>query len=228
MAGGRREESSSSLTLTLFRTRRGLVSSLSFPSPFCKREADSRFPRGPSSSGGVPPALSTSSLSLQSTASIHLRPRVDVEGAHFIAIPAHGLERGVVITQLSFPAQEVLLLEDGQPRVAVVLQGRESEHQGVSRKPQQAPAPQLSSPKISLPSPALWKDSKATGTGNLIRGKTFPKFTQNKQGQQALVIKAKKKIIKKNQYDTQQQGIGGKLECCTRVKSRVWRSGFKS
>ena len=140
------------MTLTLFRTRQGLVSlSLSFPSPFYTREADSRFPRGPSSSGGVPPALSTSSLSPQSTASIHLRPRVDVEGAHFIAIPAHRLEGGVIITQLSLPAQEVLLLEDGQPRVAVVLQGTESEHQGVSRKPQPAPASQLSSPKISLP-----------------------------------------------------------------------------
>lgn len=44
-----------------------------------------------------------------------------MEGAHFIAIPAHGLEGGVVITQLAFPAQKVLLLEDGQPRVAMVL-----------------------------------------------------------------------------------------------------------
>lgn len=52
---------------------------------------------------------------------IHLRPRVDMEGAHFIAIPAHGLEGRVVITQLAFPAQKVLLLEDGQPRVTVVL-----------------------------------------------------------------------------------------------------------
>lgn len=68
---------------------------------------------------------------------IHLRPRVDMEGAHFIAIPAHGLEGGVVITQLSFLAQEVLLLKDGQPRLAVVLQvqGTESEHQVLSRKP---------------------------------------------------------------------------------------------
>ena len=100
-----------------------------------------------------PPARSTSSPPLQSPASIHLRPRVDVEGAHFIAIPAHGLEGGVVITELSFPAQEVLLLEDGQPGVTVVLQaqGTESEHQGVSRQPRPAPAPQLSSPKISLP-----------------------------------------------------------------------------
>ena len=44
-----------------------------------------------------------------------------MEGAHFIAIPAHGLEGGVVITQLAFPAQKVLLLEDGQPRVTMVL-----------------------------------------------------------------------------------------------------------
>lgn len=68
---------------------------------------------------------------------IHLRPRVDMEGAHFIAIPAHGLEGGVVIAQLSFLAQEVLLLKDGQPRVAVVLQvqGTEPEYQVLSRKP---------------------------------------------------------------------------------------------
>lgn len=56
---------------------------------------------------------------------MHLRPRLDAEGAHFIATPAHGLEGGRVITQLSFPAQEVLLLEDSQPRVTVVLQHRE-------------------------------------------------------------------------------------------------------
>lgn len=66
--------------------------------------------------------LPTSSLSLPHR--IHLRPRLDVEGAHFVAIPSHGLEGGVVITQLSFPAQEVLSLEDGQPCVTVVLQAQ--------------------------------------------------------------------------------------------------------
>ena len=45
-------------------------------------------------------------------------------------------------------------------------------------------------------SPALWKDNKATGTGNLTRAKTFQKFTQNKQGQQALVIKERKESKK--------------------------------
>lgn len=48
-------------------------------------------------------------------ARVHLRPRLNVEGAHFSAVPAHGLQRGIVIVQLAFPAQEVLLLEDGQP-----------------------------------------------------------------------------------------------------------------
>lgn len=77
-------------------------------------------------------------------------------------------------------------------------------------------------------SPALWKDKKATGTGNLTRDKTFQKFTQNKQGQQALVIKEKKKRIKKINMTPHSRGSGRKLECYTRVKTRVWRSGFKS
>lgn len=63
-------------------------------------------------------------LPFQAEPWVHLRPRVDVEGAHFIAFPAHGLEGGVVVVQLSLPAQEVLLLIDGQPRVAVVLQAQ--------------------------------------------------------------------------------------------------------
>lgn len=49
-----------------------------------------------------------------------------MEGAHFRAVPAHGLQRRVVVAQLAFPAEEVLLLEDGQPRVTVVLQTTES------------------------------------------------------------------------------------------------------
>uniref|UniRef100_M3XI98 Si:dkey-174n20.1 n=1 Tax=Latimeria chalumnae TaxID=7897 RepID=M3XI98_LATCH len=52
---------------------------------------------------------------------VHLRARVDTEGAHFIIAPAHGLQRGVVITHFSFSTQEVLLFIDGHPAVPMVL-----------------------------------------------------------------------------------------------------------
>ena len=43
-----------------------------------------------------------------------------------------------------------------------------------------------------------------------------------------MVIKEKKKRIKKINMILNSRGSGGKLECCTRVKRRVWRSVFKS
>ena len=228
MAGGRREESSSSLTLTLFRTRQGLVSpSLSFPSPFCTREADSRFPKGPSSSGGVPLALSTSSLSPEhsldpltprsgrgrSPLHCHPSPSPGGRGSHHSALPS---------CPGSSPARRwSASSRGGSAGNRVRASGCQSE----------APASPCIPALISTnqpSSPALWKDNKATGTGNLTRAKTFQKFTQNKQGQQALVIKEKKKRIKKINMILNSRGSGGKPECCTRVKRRVWRCGFKS
>lgn len=107
----------------------------------------------------------------------HLRPGVDVEGAHFIAIPAHGLEGGIVIAQLSFPAQEVLLVVDGEPGVAVVLQAQKtaSDLQAPGWKPRSCFWPPH--PCSYLPrQPSLqtfWKGKKATGTWSLTRGIPF-------------------------------------------------------
>lgn len=42
------------------------------------------------------------------------------------------------------------------------------------------------------------------------------------------MIKEKKKRIKKISMTPHSRGSGRKPECYTRVKTRVWRSGFKS
>lgn len=55
----------------------------------------------------------------------HSRSRLDPERANFIVAPAHGLEGGIIVTQLALTAQEVLTLVDGHTTLSVVLQGRE-------------------------------------------------------------------------------------------------------
>lgn len=98
-----------------------------------------------------------------------------MEGAHFVAIPSHGLEGGIVITQLSFSAQEVLLLKDGQPRVTVVLhtQGTGSDHRCTvgNQEPAAHPGPPLLPDQSFLQTAR--KGNKATGTRNLTRGIPF-------------------------------------------------------
>lgn len=106
---------------------------------------------------------------------MHLRPRLDAEGARF-AILSQGLQGGGVITQFSFPAQEVLLLKDGQPHAPAVLraQGTGSDpgaHSWVPPLPTPSPSPPLS-PNQSLLQ-IFWKGNKATGTRNLTGGIPF-------------------------------------------------------
>lgn len=60
----------------------------------------------------------------------YLRASVDPEGAHLAAAPAHGSERGVVLTQVSLAAQEVLLFKDGHLAVPVVLRWGGGEREG--------------------------------------------------------------------------------------------------
>lgn len=87
-----------------------------------------------------------------------------MEGAHFRAVPAHGLQRRVVVAQLAFPAEEVLLLEDGQPRVTVVLQTTESwvSPPGAGWDTQEPlPLARPLSPKSAL--------RRATGSGKLYK-----------------------------------------------------------
>lgn len=52
-----------------------------------------------------------------------LRSALHVHGAHLRHEPAHGLQRGVVITQLGAAAHEVLSLKDHHAAAAVRLRG---------------------------------------------------------------------------------------------------------
>lgn len=58
-----------------------------------------------------------------------LRSTLHMHGPHLRHAPAHGLEGGVVITQLSTATQEVLLLKDGHTatlmRLGEMKNGRE-------------------------------------------------------------------------------------------------------
>ena len=56
----------------------------------------------------------------------HSRSRLDPEGAHFVVAPAHGLEGGIVVAQLTLTGHEVLTLEDGHATLPVVLGGKRS------------------------------------------------------------------------------------------------------
>lgn len=47
-----------------------------------------------------------------------------MHGANFGHLPAHGLQRGVVVTDLHTAAHEVLLLEDDHATALVGLQGQ--------------------------------------------------------------------------------------------------------
>lgn len=57
---------------------------------------------------------------------VHLRATLHMHGAHFRATPSHGLQRGIVVTQLSTAAQEVLLLKHDHTTALVRLK-REKE-----------------------------------------------------------------------------------------------------
>lgn len=54
----------------------------------------------------------------------HLRAALDLHGAHFVVGPAHGLQRGVVISNLPLAADEVVFLENGDLGFLVILRGR--------------------------------------------------------------------------------------------------------
>lgn len=54
----------------------------------------------------------------------HLRATLDLHGAHFVVGPAHGLQRGVVISNLPLAADEVVFLENGDLGFLVILWGR--------------------------------------------------------------------------------------------------------
>lgn len=54
----------------------------------------------------------------------HLRAALDLHGAHFVVGPAHGLQRGVVVTDLPLAADEVVFLEDGDLGFLVILGGK--------------------------------------------------------------------------------------------------------
>lgn len=50
-----------------------------------------------------------------------LRSTLNVHGSNLFVNPAHGLERGVVISKLELTTQHVLQLEDGHAGLLVVL-----------------------------------------------------------------------------------------------------------
>ena len=50
-----------------------------------------------------------------------LRSTLNVHGSNLVVHPAHGLQRGVVITQLELTTGHVLHLEDGHAGLLVVL-----------------------------------------------------------------------------------------------------------
>lgn len=54
----------------------------------------------------------------------HLRATLDLHGAHFVVGPAHGLQRGVVISNLPLAADEVVFLKNGDLGFLVILWGR--------------------------------------------------------------------------------------------------------
>ena len=61
---------------------------------------------------------------------VYLRSRVDLNGGHLLAAPAHGLQGRVVIAHLKLATLEVLGLVQGDLAVTVVLwleRGRERE-----------------------------------------------------------------------------------------------------
>lgn len=51
------------------------------------------------------------------------RAALHMHGAHFRTTPSHGLQRGVVVTQLHTAAHEVLPLENGHATALVRLRG---------------------------------------------------------------------------------------------------------
>lgn len=53
----------------------------------------------------------------------HLRAALDLHGAHFVVGPAHGLQRGVVISNLPLAADEVVFLKNGDLGFLVILWG---------------------------------------------------------------------------------------------------------
>lgn len=57
----------------------------------------------------------------------NLRATLHMHGANFRHDPAHGLQRGVVVTDLHIAAHEVLLLKDDHATALVGLKGRERE-----------------------------------------------------------------------------------------------------
>lgn len=69
-----------------------------------------------------------------SVAPVDLRAALHVHGADLGHHPAHGLQGGVVITQVHAAAHEVLLLEDDHAAALVGLKvgGEEGERGGVS------------------------------------------------------------------------------------------------
>lgn len=54
-----------------------------------------------------------------------------MHGAHFRTAPSHGLQRGVVVTQLRTAAQEVLLLVDGHTTALVRLREEREKETGL-------------------------------------------------------------------------------------------------
>lgn len=63
-------------------------------------------------------------LKCTSTVSLHLRPTLYLHGTNFIVEPAHGLQGGVVITDLPLASNEVFFLKDGNLRLLVILYSR--------------------------------------------------------------------------------------------------------
>lgn len=54
---------------------------------------------------------------------LHSRSGVHFDGCHLLVAPAHGLQRGIVVTQLKLVTLEVLSLVEDDFAVIVVLQG---------------------------------------------------------------------------------------------------------
>lgn len=66
----------------------------------------------------------------------HLRAALDLHGAHFVVGPAHGLQRGVVVSNLPLAADEVVFLENGDLGFLVILWGRAGAEREVVLPPQ--------------------------------------------------------------------------------------------
>lgn len=54
-----------------------------------------------------------------------LRSTLNLHGSNLVVHPAHGLQRGIVITQLKLTTHHVLHLVDGHASLLVVLHGEE-------------------------------------------------------------------------------------------------------